>query len=81
MIALPRWIARRFRAAACKCGDGRRPAPPVVLRTSEGRVHLTVAYPDVTLEHDGPAPADTVDATLILPMGVVDAVVAWSTTR
>jgi len=76
MIALSRRVARRFRAAARKCGDGRGPAPPVVLRTSEGRVNLTVAYPNVTLEYDGPAPADTgtADATLIVPMGVLDAV-------
>ncbi len=54
MIVLSRRVARRFRAAARKCGDGRGPPPPVVLRTSKGRVTLTATYSNVTLEHDTP---------------------------
>ena len=76
MIALSRRVARRFRAAARKCSDGRTAAPPVVIHSRAGRVTLTAAYPDVTLEHDGPTHADTgsPDATLVVPMGVLDTV-------
>ena len=77
MIALSRRAARRFRAAARKCSDGRAAAPPVVIRSRADRVTLTAAYPDVTLEYECLAPADTpgsTDATLVVPMGVLDAV-------
>ena len=74
MIALSRRVARRFRAPARKCGGGR--GPPAVLRTGANRLSLTVAYPNLVLEYACPAPADagTAGATLIVPLGVFDAV-------
>ena len=58
MIAFPRRVARRFRAACAKCTSGcpRGPAPLVVIREAGGRVTLTATFPEVTLELGCPAP-------------------------
>ena len=52
MIAFPRRVARRFRAACAKCvaGRPRGPAPPVMIRQAKNRVTLTATFPEVILE-------------------------------
>src|SRR5690349_6184671 len=75
MIAFPRRVARRFRAACAKCISGRPrgPAPCVVLRQANGRVALTATVPDVTLELSCGTPAPGTEA-LVVPLAVLDAV-------
>ena len=73
MIAFPRRVARRFRAACakCICGRPRGPAPPVVIRQSKGRVTLTATFPEVTLELACGTPESGTEV-LIVPMAVLD---------
>jgi len=81
MIAFPRRLVRRFRAACSKCvaGRPRGPAPPVVLRRAGGRVTLTAAYPEVTLELVVPTPSEiNGDEVLVVPLAALEAVEAGS---
>jgi hypothetical protein len=76
MITIPRRAARRFRAACSKCVSGRPrgPAPPVVLRKDGGRVTLTAAFPEVTLELAVTTSGTTADEVLVVPMAALEAV-------
>ena len=82
MIAFPRRVARRFRAACAKCTSGRPrgPAPPVVLRQARGRVTLTATFPDVTLELACGITTSVPDRieVLVVPMAALEAVGANS---
>ena len=81
MIAFPRRLARRFRAACAKCTSGRPrgPAPCVVIRQANGRVTLTATFPEVTLELTcAPAPARGRTEILVVPMTAIEAVAANS---
>ena len=75
MIAITRRALWRFRAACARCivGRIRGPAPPVVIRQTKGRVTLTAAFPEVTLEL-GYWSAATQSEVLIVPMTVLDEV-------
>ena len=75
MIAFPRRIARRFRAACakCVCGRPRGQAPPVVIRQAKNRVTLTATFPEVTLELACDTP-ETGTEVLLVPMAVLDEV-------
>jgi hypothetical protein len=77
MIAFPRRLARRFRAACARCtaGRARGPAPFVVLRRAGGFVTLTAAFPEVTLELVTPTPdGPGHDEGLVVPMAAVETV-------
>ena len=80
MIAFPRRLARRFRAACAKCTSGRPrgPAPCVVIRQASGRVTLTATFPEVTLELACVTSARGRVETLIVPMTALEAVAANS---
>ncbi len=81
MIAFPRRVARRFRAACAKCTSGRPrgPAPPVVIRQADGRVTLVAMLPEVTLELTCAAPPVRGRAeVLVVPMAALEAVGADS---
>ncbi len=75
MIAISRRAARRFRAACSKCVSGRPrgPAPPVVMRRTGGRVTITAADPEVTLELALPASAGSGDKVMVVPMAALEA--------
>ena len=51
-----------------------KPAPPVVVRRAGGRITLTAAQPEVTLELSLSAPAGAADEALVLPMAALEAV-------
>jgi hypothetical protein len=74
MITIPRRAARRFRAACSKCVSGRPrgPAPPVVIRRTGGRVTLTAAFPEVTLELALTASTGA-DEVVVVPMAALEA--------
>lgn len=77
MIAFPRRVARRFRAACAKCTSGRPrgPAPCVVIRQADDRVTLTATFPEVTLELACAVPlVRGRAAVLIVPMTALEAV-------
>lgn len=81
MIVFPRRIARRFRAACARCVSGRPrgPAPCVALRQADGRVTLTAAFPDVTLELACAATGGRGrDEVLVVPMAALAAVESHS---
>jgi len=81
MIAFPRRVARRFRAACARCTSGRPrgPAPCVVLRQADGRVTLTATFPEVTLELAYAAPPAPGRAeVLIVPLTALETVGASS---
>ena len=73
MIAFPRRVARRFRAACAKCvaGRPRGPAPPVVIRQSKNRVTLTATFPEVILELGCDTPEIGTEV-LVVPVAVLD---------
>lgn len=73
MIAFPRRVARRFRAACAKCvaGRPRGPAPSVVIRQSKNRVTLTATFPEVILELACGTPESETEV-LVVPMAVLD---------
>ena len=78
MIAFPRRLARRFRAACAKCTSGRPrgPAPCVVIRQANGRVTLTATFPEVTLELGYGTSARSRAEVLVVPMTALEAVAA-----
>ncbi len=80
MIAFPRRLARRFRAACAKCISGRPrgPAPCVVIRQANGRITLTATFPEVTLEFGCAAPARGLTEILVVPMTAIETVAANS---
>ena len=81
MIAFPRRVARRFRAACAKCTSGcpRGPAPCVVIRQAGGRITLTATFPELTLELACAAAAPRGRAeVLVVPMTALEAVAANS---
>ena len=69
MTILPRGLARSFRAVAHSCVSGRPrgPAPPVVVRASDGRLSLATAFAGVAVAVTAPAPPDPGDETIIVP--------------
>jgi len=81
MIAFPRRVARRFRAACARCTSGRPrgPAPCVVIRQADGRVTLTATFPEVTLELNCAAPPARGRAeVLVVPLTALETVGANS---
>ncbi len=80
MIAFPRRVARRFRAACAKCVSGRPrgPAPCVVIRHANGRVTLTATFPEVTLELAYTTSARSRAEVLVVPMTSLETVAANS---
>ena len=81
MIAFPRRVARRFRAACARCVSGRPrgPAPCVVIRQSKARVTLTATFPEVTLELACDIPAAlSREEVLVASMTALEAVESTS---
>ncbi len=80
MLAVPRRLARRFRAACAKCTSGRPrgPAPCVVIRQANGCVTLTATFPEATLELACATSARGRAEVLIVPMTTLEAVAANS---
>ena len=75
MIAIPRDVARTFRALAKKClaGRTRGPAPPVVIRVRAGVLTLWSRIESVGLRYSVAAPAAESE-TLLVPMDLLAAI-------
>ena len=75
MIAIPRELARAFRALAKKClaGRPRGPAPPVVIRVRAGVLTLWTRVESVGLRYTVAAPAAESE-TLLVPMDLLAAI-------
>lgn len=75
MMTIPRGLARSFRAVVRKAQvvRPRPPAPPVLVETRDGGLHLSCALDGVTVRLNVPCP-ESVPERILVPMEVFDAV-------